>query len=928
MIACRAEGGTMTDRALGEGVVGPDGPNSDASPDVRIADNALRDLRKRLAAGRTALILRAEEPRAVSGLILARRMTTLMDQLVETVWANSMHQVMARGDGLAGEGLRGLSLLAIGSFGRRELCPYSDLDILILRESGCDGPAVSAFSQSFFYGLWDLGLEVGHVLGTEEEIFALAQEDHSFLTSLLDARPLVSGHVKLHIRKKLLSGRNADSFIAAKNQELKTRREKYGKTVFLLEPNLKEGEGGLRDFQTLMWIARARWGAESLSDLVRMGVCYTREREALRKSYGFLLRLRVELHAVARRRQDLMSFEYQERIAEKLAYFASDEAKVDRKVLGIERFMRAYYFHASRIRELSDRLIERCQPSKPLRPHTTHRGPNGFMIRDGAVSVGSPKAFEQDPSALLGIYRVSQELNLPISASTQQIIAEAKRFLNSRWRRDPSTVRAFLEILECPTRDGSVLEALQATGVLWRMIPEYLRIKAKWQWSLYHVYTVDVHSIGVFKWLKRFRMGDFAAEHPKLTQFIQEMARPSVLYMAALLHDVGKGWPRDDHSKRGAKVAVDVGTRLAEAEIDAWSASDTQDLVWLVENHLILSDISQRRDISDPDLVAQVAQQARTVERLRSLYLLTVADMMGTSPKVWTEWKGRLLERLFDNVNEVLWSTMSEQDIQDEAHRDEGRRGNVQERLWELVDPSLYPGLRREAVVFFCREMPRRYLLTALPKEMLAHLVLWHRVSRHGGVELREHRQSGDVSLLEIACPDRPGLLALLAGSLAKQGVPVLSAQIYSFPMYEDPRRCALDLLFVANAYGNLRIEGLRANLERFLADVSVPLDLVLDSPSGLPEKAKPFVKTEIRISNDVSEEETVLDVFCEDRIGVLHTIAGVLSREGVAVNLAKISTQGDRVADGFYVTDQVTGKKITDPERLRVIRSSLEAQL
>jgi [protein-PII] uridylyltransferase len=396
-----------------------------------------------------------------------------------------------------------------------------------------------------------------------------------------------------------------------------------------------------------------------------------------------------------------------------------------------------------------------------------------------------------------------------------------------------------------------------------------------------------------------------------MTRLMGELPRPAVLYLAALLHDIGKGWRQGDHSGRGAKVAEAVGRRFEAAGLMSWTAEETDDLVWLVKEHLTMSTLSQRRDLEDRSLVQAFADGVKSRERLAMLYLLTFADMRGTSPKVWTEWKGSLLAQLHRNARAVMEAT---------ADHEHQRRMRAQEELIR-EEPEL-----AELARAFIGLAPTRYVMSFQPKQTARHVRMWSEVSAKGGFALRvSHKKRDDVTVVTIACPDRQRLLALLAGTLAANSLQILSAQIFSLG------KVALDVLYVKDADGRIcedphRWDRVREDLERVIAaeDVETLLDTRVHG-STLAQRVRPDVETKVVIADDASERETVIDVFCQDHLGVLHAICTALADQGLSISLAKISTEGNRVADGFYVTDAETGEKITDPARLESIKQAVE---
>lgn len=894
----------------------------------RIEAAALERFRARLEDGREHLNELAQSLSPTQGQELTALMTSLIDEVV----VGLVQEALAAQDQLSAEPL---TILAMGGYGRSELCPRSDIDLLFLLPSELSSSLqakMEALIYAVLYGLWDLGLEVGQAVRTVEQTIEFAQEEQSILTSLLDARaifPLPSQRFEAlsgRIERQLLSGQGASTLIQQKLEEAARRRERFGGSIFLLEPNVKEGDGGLRELHTAMWISRARWRSRSLRSLLRLGVISPRETRTIERALGFLLRVRTELHLAANRRQDSLRFEFQEAIAKSLGYLAETEDPARRKI-GVERFMRLYYFHAQQLKLVSGQIIERATFA-PRRSVPSRAAPGGFKLWMGMLTVHDRAQFARDPSALVRIFEVAQKEGLQIYSYTKELIVHARGHLDRAARRSPEVVASFLRMLEYNRADGSILQILHDLGVLRRLIPEFARVTARWQHSLYHVYTVDVHSIIVTQLLKRLHRGDFGDEHRNLSRIMADLPRPSVVFMAGLLHDVGKGWPKGDHSTRGAKIAATVGARFEAAGLSSWTAEDTTDLIWLVLEHLKMSDISQRRDVSDHDLLRAFAAGVRTVERLQMLYVLTFADMKGTSPKVWSDWKASLLRELYLNTRQLLMeSTIGAADGQ---HLLSKRRASALSTVLEAARRAGRTEISEAVVEAFVQSVSMRYLLSFTPKVMLRHLLLWREAQSSKRLHtLVQHHRKEKLSEFTVICGDRPGLLSLLAGVISANHLEIQSALIFSM------NELALDVLLVRDLSGALcddpeRWARVREDL-RAVVEEGHDLEALIQARapgSGLDARLQPPVPTKVVINNTHSRGETVIDVFCLDHPGALYTISKALADAGLTISLAKISTQGGRVADGFYVTDAQTEEKVQSAERFTAIRTGLRTAI
>ncbi|MCC7381788.1 MAG: [protein-PII] uridylyltransferase [Deltaproteobacteria bacterium] len=922
---------------------------------ARIEPALIEAAKARLAEGRARLerTLRDAARATGGGRAYSESLSDLVDQVIVDLACAAAASVRKE-SGEAATLAEGVAILALGGYGRRELSPRSDIDLLFLlpgadAEVAQSGP-VRAFIDQVLYGLWDLGLEVGQSVRTVGDCVRIGREDPSVLTALLEARPLPLGHptdraieaceeLERSLDREVLSGRGAEEFVKKKLEEAERRRQRYGDSLYLLEPDVKHGEGGLRDQHMALWIARARWRARSARDLLRIGILSPRELRALERASDFLLRVRAELHLAAGRRRDGLGFDLQERIAHTLGFVREAPGDHTGTRHGTERFMRAYYFHARQNQLVSRLIIERATSHPIDRPAVVRAAPGGFKTFGGTLSVADRGQFESDPLALMRIFRVAQEEALEIYSYTKDLIVESLRRFGAPERRDPRAVGDFLTLLEDPRADGSILLSMHELGMLRRMIPEVGRITARWQHSLYHVYTVDIHSLFVLRELKRLRSGWHAQEQPDLSRRIADLPRPALLYLGGLLHDIGKGWQGGDHSSRGARVALAVGTRLEAAGLERWTQEETADLAWLVAQHLTMSDISQRRDLADPDLVQSFADDCRSEERLAMLHCLTFADMKATSPKVWNDWKGLLLAELFEKARVALAQKAS--GISDASLHLEARRQRVVREILASFQEKQQAPPPVELLERFARAVPERYLLAVPPRRMRRHVDPWREVSERGGlaIHLRHLRREG-LSELTVVCPDRPGLLSLLAGTLSANRLQIMSAQIFSLDRLgsagsSDSPTVALDILSLRDADGGIcedsaRWTRVREDLHQVIfggADVEQLVSRRLGG-STLRPKHKPHVETKIVTAKDASQGENVFDVFCQDHLGALYTIAKSFAEQGLSIRLAKVSTQGDRVADGFYVTDAITGQKISDEKRLAGIADALKEAL
>lgn len=901
-------------------------------------------LKDQLQQTRAELGVEIDQVGPADGRGLCLKMTEAVDRVLIAVTEAALSLIQEAFGASAQSVARRVALVALGSYGRQEICPYSDVDLMFLKPPGlseAQETVIARYVETVLYGLWDLGLDLGHAVRDLEEC-RVAAEDQSVLTGLLDAR-LIAGEpesaryalfmeLQESLQRLLFQEGGAQRLIAAKLAEAEERRARFGSSVFLLEPNLKDGQGGLRELHTALWVARLTWRVERPSQLVRLQKLSERECRALERAYRYVLGLRVLLHLEARRKQDVLRFQHQESMAVRLGLVRPPTDDLDRRHQGTERLMRAYYFQAQTMTHLAALVVERAG----LRPLSEDEGRrvdrrSGFRIQDGALTVEDRQQFTRDPSDLVRIFRVAQREKLGIYSYTKTLISASRQLIGPKERRSKAAVLELFRVLEAEDSDLDTLEAMHSLGVLRQMIPEFSRVSSRWQHSLYHVYTVDAHSLVVLQKLRELASGRIDRVNSRIQGLFQDLGRKRVLFVAGLIHDLGKGWPKLDHSIKGAELARGIGQRFEEAGLASWTAAETEDLAWLIQEHLSMSSISQRRDVSDPELLESFSANVKTRERLSMLYLLTIADMMGTSPKVWTEWKGSLLEELYENTRQTLLERGPSP--RDHAHRLERRRRIREEMLG--VPPG---GLSLEEIDQFLDSVGDRYLFSNHPVRMVRHIQMWKKVSLSRDIAVKvQHLRSEGTNRITLASPDRPGLLSWVSGTLTAAGMQVLSANVYSAQGYKAPGdtaplpSVAIDVLMVRGEGDQMvtdrsRWRRIRRDLRRVILQGASVEALVQDRLRYQKIRAphEPGVKAKVAILNEESATETVIDIFGRDRPGILYRITEALFRLGLSIALARISTQGRRVADGFYVTDAQSGDKLTDPARLEAVKAAL----
>jgi [protein-PII] uridylyltransferase len=849
-----------------------------------------------------------------SGHTVVRLQSAGMDRILETVWERALSEARTKHPAVP------VALVALGGNGRRELAPYSDVDVLVLHEDGEARPFVKLASERLVYQLWDLGLEVGHAVRDLAACEAVAQEDHTARTALLDLRWLAGDRALFRaLEREQLHGPSqvkVDAFITEKIAEMRSRRERFGDSLYLLEPNIKESEGGLRDLQSGLWIARARWKVAGVTELLARAILPEREIVELRRARDFLWRVRNEMHYLARRKWDQLTFDVQPQVAEFMGYRDGEEGS------GVEQFMRYYYLAAKTVLTACDAIVDRAlepqnatgwrqvPPPAAMTGAEQRRGPprqewalpgGELKVFRGRLTLSDPDVLRRSPAALVRLIGAADREHLDLYPYARDQAALAASELAPAAAADPEVNQELLACFVRPGTRGRFLQLMHELGILPRVVPEFARVTARRQIDLYHVYTVDVHSLFAVRRLFALRAGDVQEE--TLTPLMQTQRRPLGLYLGTLFHDIGKGLG-GDHSVKGAEVAVNACVRMG---IDPADAADVE---WLVLKHLRMSMIAQRRDLSDPHLILAFAEECGTLDRLEKLYLLTYADIATVGPRTWTDWKARLLRELYAKTREVLT---------EEGVLRSPEPGTAEAAARARVAATFGARAADKQVQRFLAAMPARYFITTDPVRAPRHLRLLGRAKDMRFAAVMRHHPELGHSELTITAPDRPGLLALLAGVLAANRIDIQHAEVFSTA--PDARALgwlagrALDLFEVRGPDdGPLdasRWRAARRDLQRVLGGEESVDALVARKlrPSSLPQKPLPKVATKVYIDNDAARDHSVIDVFTADRVGLLHTLARTAWELGLSVDLARISTEGHRAADAFYVRTAEGGR-------------------
>ncbi len=863
---------------------------------------------RRHRAGVEATVASAGED---AGLPSAVALSKVYDGLLSVLF----HAARAALEREGGGAWHPVSLAAVGSYGRGALAVHSDLDVRLL--CARDAQAAHRVAETLLYPLWDAGISIGHQVVTPDESIELARTDLPTATTLLDWRPLagsgstVDAELLARAREGVFGSGSLRRFLESLSERRASAKERFGGTVYLLEPDVRNGPGGFRDLDIVHWAARARWSTRDLSDLVRVGALVPREWRVLDEARRLLWRMRNLMHLRAGRRADRLTFEVQEHLAAVLGY-GSDGAAT-------ERLMSDYYRHAREVQNAAELVLARATPPSQRRPVEEELG-EGLKTMNGQVSFLADASLDASPALALRLYEVAVSRGQPVYEYARDAVRRATRdeAFCERLRASPDAARAFTRLVgsarSSQLRGGSIVRELHEVGLLLAMVPEFAPVIGRVHHDIYHVLTVDAHSIAALDCLHALRRGDLVCEFPLASWLAAELARPSVLAFAVLLHDVGKDIGGKSHSERGAELAATILARLG------MPSEDAADVVHLIRNHLAMYHVATRRDVDDPRTIVDFRPVAQSREGLRELYLLTVADISTTSPTALTTWKSRMLEELFVATDRSFAGAESTRD--DAAAK--ARRAAVVERAEARVAGRLEP----EFVAEFLRAIPDRYLYANTPEWIVEHIALAARAS--GDVARVEHLQTIDSYVeLWVVADDQPGLLAKIAATFAAARLKVLGAQIYTWKL-ADGRQRALDGFWVSGrgeASEVLRVvPQLEQELKALVSGTLTAEELLgRRRPSAWTGQRVPDVASRVSVDNRAATDHTVIEVIGPDRPGLLYSLAHALQAEALDIALAKINTEGARIADVFYVADE-RGAKVTDPARVRAVEERLLA--
>lgn len=874
---------------------------------------ALEVLRAALFRGR--MIAKERLENGAGGVETARLLCGVTDVVIDALWGFTTTVAVP-----AAQTSAPMALMAVGGYGRGALAPFSDIDLLFLR-SDTEDPDADAVIGFVLYALWDLGFKVGHASRSVEECVELAHEDMTIRTALLEARMLagdgeLGALLQRRFREDVMAETGAE-FVAAKLAERDARHARGGASRFMVEPNVKEGKGGLRDLHTLFWIAQYLHPAESLDAVMRLEMFEGREVRAFLRAFDFLESVRAHLHFATGRPEERLTFDLQPEIARRMGYHDRTLATGD-NTPAVERFMRRYFLIAKDVGMLTRAFAAKLEaehlkgvsrdgatcPVVPADPESLARG---FVIDRGRLSIAGPQVFTADPVNLLRLFQIADARELDLHPDAFTGAARHLGLISARVRRDPQAAQVFLAILTRSRSPRRALELMNEAGVLGRFIPEFGHIVAKMQFNMYHAYTVDEHSLRAIGVIADLAAGRFQEDHPLASTIIPLVEDLEALYLAMLLHDTGKGGV-GGQSKAGARAARQACERLG-------LAAHRIDLVaWLVEHHLVMSDVAQKRDIADPATVSAFAQLVETPERMRMLLALTIADIRAVGPGVWNGWKGQLLQELFGAAETLFRGGRSSDAAAMARRRLEAKAFDARTAL-VAGDPQgrAWAGAMEDA-----------YFAAFSRAEQAAHLELSRRAGALGGAAARAQvRPLRGATEVVIVARDRRGLFADLALAIARMGGNLVGARIFTSTTGE-----ALDVFYVQDIagrpFGADHPDGLdrltRALEEAGRGNGAPPAAL----PASDPGRASAFaIASGVVIDQDASQSATVVEATGRDRPGLVHALARSLSDFGLSIQSAHVDSYGERAVDSFYVVAE-DGGKLTNPAMISRVRQGL----
>ena len=885
-------------RALADSLAALEGSDKTA---LRRAATAL--LKAALDAGR-AEIDRRLIAHPSRGLEIAASQAFLIDQILRLLYDFTVERLYPLGNPTSSERL---TLIAVGGYGRGEMAPYSDVDIGFLTPWK-ETPWHEQVVETILYSLWDLGLKVGQSTRSLDDMVRQAKSDVTVRTALLEGR-YVWGDQALYdeaarrFKAEVQSG-TARTFIAEKLAERDLRHKRMGDTRYVVEPNVKEGKGGLRDLHALFWIGKYAYDVQAAAELVDKGLFSRAEYAQFHRADNFLWAVRCHLHAVAHRAEDRLTFDLQREIAERMR-FADRPGKSK-----VERFMQYYFLQAKAVGDLTGVFLAHLDDKFAARGRrfgfpTLRRRPwklNGFVLDRGRLALPNEDFLAAKPTRLIEMFVLADKYNLEIHPLAMRSAARDAKLVDDI-RRDPEANALFLDALTSRNHPDLALKNLNEAGVFGRFVPDFGRVVAQMQFDMYHHFTVDEHTIHAIGLLSRIERGELTEDHPLADAIMKQIASRRVLYVAVLLHDIAKG-RGGDHSVLGAEVAERLCPRFG------MTPAETETVAWLVRYHLLMSATAFKRDLSDFKTILDFCELVQSPERLRLLLTLTVVDIRAVGPGVWNGWKRQLLTDLYDAAEEVLRL----------GHKQKGRGERVTVKQ-EAVAATL--GWDAEALAAIVKKLPESYWVAEPEDALVANIRL---IAAAGDAPLSIASQvdaERGATLVTIYAADHPGLFYRIAGAISMAGGNIIDARIHT-----TRDGMAIDNFLVQDPFGRpfddaARLTRLKQAIEDALANRSRLAERLQAKPPPRPRATAFDINPAAFVDNHASNRFTVVEVNARDRPALLHQLAHALFQSKVTIHSAHVATYGERAVDTFYVTD-LTGDKIDASARVRSLEKRL----
>ena len=884
-------------RALAERIAAIDASNAALRAQVAVT------LKTALADGR-AEIERRLATHPSRGLEASMAQAYLTDALLRVLFDVATQRLHPISNPTAGERL---TLIAVGGYGRAEMAPYSDVDIGFLTP-GKQTPWAEQVIESMLYALWDIGLKIGHSSRSLDEMVRQSKADVTIRTALLEAR-YVTGDTSLYDEaatrfKAEVQHGTERQFIADKLAERDARHRKMGDTRYVVEPNVKEGKGGLRDLHALFWIGKYIHDVQRGANLVDAGLLTAEEYTLFHRADNFLQAVRCHLHSVTRRAEDRLTFDVQREIATRMRF--SDRPGKP----AVERFMQYYFLQAKTVGDLTGVFLAHLDERFAARGRrfglpTIRRRPGklqGFVLDRGRLALPRDDYFIEDPVRLIEIFQLADLHGVEIHPLAMRAANRDARLI-ARHRRDPRANALFLDVLTSPRDPELVLRWMNEAGVFGRFVPDFGRVVAQMQFDMYHHYTVDEHTIRAIGLLARIERGELKEDHPLASAIIRHIVSRRVLYVAVLLHDIAKG-RGGDHSILGAEVAERLCPRFG------LTPAETETVAWLVRWHLLMSATAFKRDLSDFKTILDFCEVVQSPERLRLLLVLTIVDIRAVGPGTWNGWKRQLLSDLFEAAEEVLRL----------GHKQRGRGERIATRQENLQATLGWDNARFAA---FVRRFPEAYWI-AEPDDVLAHNARF--IAAAGDAQLSIDAQvysERGATLVTIYAADHPGLFYRIAGAIHVAGGNIIDARIHT-----TRDGMAIDNFLVQDPFGRpfddlSQLGRLRTAIEDALANRGKLADRLVAKPAARTRADAFEIVPNVLIDNRASNRFTVIEVNARDRPALLNQLAQALFQSKVTLHSAHVATYGERAVDTFYVTD-LTGDRIVAPTRLKTLEKRL----